>query len=125
MNTKNLLLLTALAEGGMALAFLLLPSLPSELLFGQTPQTALTVILGRYVGAVLLSLSAVCWFAGNDARTPIARSVVKAMLFYDVVAGVLLLYARFALGLGGVLLWVGVTVHVALGFWCVVMLRTM
>jgi hypothetical protein len=110
---------TALLEGGMALAFLLVPSLPSELLFGQAPQTPVGQILGRFVGALMLSLAIVCWPAGNDARSPIAYSVVKAMLFYDTVVTALLVYARVNLGLSANLLWLGVIVHVILGAWCI------
>jgi len=123
MTARNLLRATALLEGGAALGFLLLPSLPSELLFGQTPQTPLGLILGRFVGALMLSLAIVCWWAGNDARSPIADSVIKTMLFYDAVATGLLLYARIDLGLSGILLWFGVIVHLVLGAWCIVALK--
>ena len=119
MTVKNLLRVTAVLEGGMALAFLLLPVLSSMLLFGQTPNTSLALILGRFVGAVLLSLSLACWWAANDAGSPAASGVVKTMLFYDVIAIVLLVHARVNLGLSGIVLWPGVIVHVALAAWCV------
>lgn len=123
MNVKNLLRVTALAEGSMALAFLLLPSMPSQLLFGQTATTALAAILGHFVGAVLISLSLACWWAAGDASSKAASGVIKAVLFYDVVATVILVYAWFGLGAAGILLWVGVAVHVVLGLWCVIAIR--
>ena len=98
-----------------ALAFLLVPSLASQLLFGQPSQVALAEILGRLLGAAVLSLAAACWWAGGDCRSPMAYSVIKAVLVYDAVAAGLLVYARMDLGLSGILLWVGVVVHIALG----------
>jgi hypothetical protein len=43
----------------------------------------------------------VCWLAGNDARGKVAYGVVKAMLFYNIIAAVLLVHARAGLGLYG------------------------
>ena len=93
------------------------------LLFGQTPNTALGVVLGRFVGVVLLSLSLACWWAANDPGGPAASGVVKTMLLYDVVAIVLLAYARVALGLSGIALWPGIIVHILLGAWCAARLQ--
>jgi hypothetical protein len=123
MTVRKVLRATAVLEGGMAITFLFRPSLPSELLFGQAPQTPLALVLGRFVGVLMLSLAIVCWWAGNDARSAIAYSVVKAMLFYDAVASALLIYARISLGLSGILLWLGVVVHGVLGAWCIVGLQ--
>ena len=123
MTLQSLLRATALLEGGTALAFLLLPSLPSELLFGQAPQTPLALILGRFVGAVMLSLAIICWWVSRDARSPIAYRVVKAMLLYNAIATALLVYARINLGLSGILLWPGVIIHGILGAWCVMGLK--
>ena len=122
MTARNLLRVTALLEGGMASAFLFVPSLPSELLFGQKPQTSLALILGHFVGAVLLSLSVVCWLAGNAPESSLAYGVVKTMLFYDAVAALILLSVRMSLGLSAILLWPAVVIHLALGAWCIVVL---
>ena len=97
----------------MGLACLVVPSLPSDLLFGQPPSTPLAVVLVRFVGAVLLSLTLACWFAADDP-TIAAFGVVKAMLFYDVVAIGIFLYARFALELAGLLLWPAIVIHAIL-----------
>jgi len=107
----------------MALAFLLIPSLPSQLLFGEAPRAALTVMLGRLLGAAVLSLAIVCWWASFDAENPLAYSVIKAMLFYNFTAGALLVSARFWLGLSGVLLWPGVAAHAVLGGWCIMAVK--
>lgn len=87
----------------MALACLFVPHLPVQLLFGQPPSTPLTLVLARFVGAVLLSLSVASWLV---AREPgVARlGVLKALLFYDVMAIVVFLYSALGLGLVGILL---------------------
>jgi len=123
MTVKSLLRVRAVLEGGTALAFLLLPGLPSLLLFGQAPNTALGVVLGRFFGAVLLSLSLACWWAANDSGSRAATGVIKTMLLYDVVAIVLLVYARVDLRLSGIALWPGIIVHVLLGAWCAAILQ--
>lgn len=117
MALKTLLRVTALAEGGMALACLVVPHLPVDLLFGQPPATPLALVLARFVGAVLLSLSLASWLVAKEPGAA-ALGVVKALLFYDVMAIVVFLYSRLALGLAGILLWPAVVVHVILGAWC-------
>ena len=97
----------------MGLACLVVPSLPSELLFGQPPSTSLAVVLGRFAGAVLFSLTLACWFAADSSATA-ASGVVKAMMFYDVAAKGIFLYARFELSLAGILLLPAVVVHAVL-----------
>jgi len=114
---------TAVLERALAFALLLRPSWPSELLFGQTPQMALTAILGRFFGGALLSLAIACWWAGNEPGSPTTRDVVKTMLFYSGVAAALLVYARMGLALAGMLLWPGVVVHGILGAWCAASLQ--
>ena len=123
MTPKLLLRITAVLEGATALGFLVVPSLPSALLFGEAPQVGLGAILGRFVRALMLSLAIVCWLAGNDATSSAARGVVKAVLVYDQVATVLLAYSRLGLGLGGIVLWPAVAVHVALAVWCAMALQ--
>jgi len=71
----------------------------------------------------MLSLAIVCWWAGNDARSRIAYSVVRTMLFYNAGATALLIYARMGLGLSGILLWLGVVAHGILGAWCILGLQ--
>lgn len=119
MNLKILLRFTALAEGGLGLALLLMPALPSGWLFGQTPTTALAVVFGRFGGVMLLTLTIVWWFAANDSGSPASRGAVRGMLFYDLMAAMILTYARLRLGIAGPLLWIGVALHIVLAAWCV------
>ena len=123
MTVKLLLRVTALAEGGMALAFLLAPSLPSQLVFGEPLRANLSLLLGRLLGAAVLSLALLCWWASSDPSRPLTAIVLKTMLLYDTLAGGLLIYARISLGLSGGLLWAGVAVHAALGALCILALK--
>ena len=113
---SNLLRVTAVLEGGTALALLLLPSLPSELLLGQTPGTPLGVTLARFAGVALLSLSTACWWAASDAKISAASGILRSLLLYDALAAALLVYARLGLGLGGIALWPAVVAHVVLAW---------
>ena len=67
---KTVLRITALAEGGMGLACLVAPALPSELLFGQPKTTPLDVVLGRFVGGIALAnpVVLVCGHQFGDRR---------------------------------------------------------
>ena len=106
----------------MGVACLAVPNLTSELLFGRPPATLLEFALARLVGAAILSLALACWFAARDSGFA-TLGVVKAMLFYDVIVIIILLYARFELGLAGTLLWPAVVIHIMLGAWCILELQ--
>jgi hypothetical protein len=123
MTLRPLLRVTGALEAVMAVAFVLWPSLPLTILFGQSPDTALALLAGRIGGAALLSLAMACWWAGDDPESRAASGLVAAMLLYDAVAFVLLVYARMVAGLSGIGLWPAVVVHAALGVWCIVSLR--
>src|SRR5215510_6515204 len=111
------LLVTAVLETGTAIVSLLAPRLLVGLLFGQTPDTLLMMVLARFIGAALLSLGLACWWAAKDAESRAAGGVVRAMLLYDVAAAVLLAYAGVS-GLAGILLWPAVVLHSAMAIWC-------
>ena len=64
--TLRPLRVTAALEAATAVAFLLWPSLPLTILFGQSPDTALGALAGRIVSAALLALAMACWWAGDD-----------------------------------------------------------
>ena len=121
--TLRPLRVTAALEAATAVAFLLWPSLPLTILFGQSPDTALGALAGRIVSAALFALAMACWWAGDDTESRAASGLVAAMLLYDAVAIVLLLYACMVAGLSGIGLWPAVVVHAALDVWCIVSLR--
>ncbi|NRQ13725.1 hypothetical protein [Ensifer sesbaniae] len=123
MTVRLLLRVTAIGEGVVGLAFLLVPNIPTLVLFGQPLDSALSEIIGRFVGAALIALAVACWRAAEDTQSSVTSGLILAMLIYDVVAAALLAYARFGPGLAGIGLWVGLIGHLVLAIWCVASLR--
>jgi hypothetical protein len=77
------------------------------------------MVIARVAGAALLSLCVVCWIAREDVGSRTARSLVAALLLYNVVVAVLLVHARIGFGLAGFILWPAVLLHTVLAVWCV------
>jgi hypothetical protein len=107
--------ITAVLEGGAALAFLVWPSIPVWVLFGRPIAAGFAELFVRYAGAALLSLSIACWFADHSGRA--TRALIAAMTLYDVLALGLLADAGLGLSLAGPLLWPAVGLHAALALW--------
>jgi hypothetical protein len=120
MRSASLLLrVTAVVELLTGAAFLTVPWLPFVILFGQPLDGVLGLLAGRFIGAALLALGLACWWAAEDADSRAASGLITALLLYDALAALFLLYARMALGLGGIGLWPAVLAHVALALWCI------
>jgi hypothetical protein len=116
---KTLLTVTAIIEAGAGLALAGVPSATAWLLFGKPLDSPAAVGLARVGGVAILALAIVCWLARRDPHSPVARSLIVAMLAYNfAVAGVLAL-ASLSDGLHGVLFWPAVAFHVAMGGWCI------
>jgi hypothetical protein len=103
MNTVRWSVLIAAIEA-VATSFVLIvsPSLFGWLVLGgelSEPGEA----LGRLTGIVLLAFGLVCWPApgGAGETTP----VMRAMLIYNVLATIYLLYLGLGARVGGILLW--------------------
>ncbi|WP_051177123.1 hypothetical protein [Rhizobium mesoamericanum] len=123
MMVRLLLRVTAIGEGAMGLAFLLVPNLPALILFGQRLDSALPENIGRFVGAALVALGVACWRAAEDVESRATSGLILAVLIYDVIAAILLAYAYLGPGLAGMGLWVGLISHLVLAIWCVASLR--
>ena len=119
MTVRILLRVTGLLEGATALGFLLSPAVPVELLFGRQPDAVIEPLLGRVLGASLLSLAMICWWAGDDQGSRATSIVVGSMAIYDIAAVVILLYARRTFKLSGIALGPAVFVHAGLAAWSV------
>jgi len=123
MTVRLMLRVTAIVEGATGLAFLLVPNLPTLILFGQPLDSSLPKLIGRVGGAALIALAVACWRAAEDEQSRATLGLILAMLIYDAIAAVLLAYAYFGPGLAGIGLWVGVIGHLGLAIWCVASLR--
>jgi hypothetical protein len=119
---KNLLILTAVIEGGAGLVFLLLPSMAATLLFGAPLDAPVALMVTRLTGAALITLGVACWLACRDPESRAAAGVVVAMLFYNLAALAILVFAGIS-GLVGITLWLGVALHSAMAVWCFTCLR--
>lgn len=119
MNKRPLLILTSVLEMATGLALIASPSLLASVLFGSTLDTPVAMTIGRVAGASLLTLGAACWLARNDVGSRSAIGLIGAMLFYNIVAVVIFVYAGLGEGVVGVGFWPVVLVHMVLAIWCI------
>ena len=100
---KRALVLAAVGEATTGLALLFVPSIVGKLLLGEE-LTGVAVPVARVAGIALIGLGVACW-----PGTPIL-----GMLTYGAAVAVYLAYLGLAGGLGGILLWPAVALHVVL-----------
>jgi len=86
----------------------------SSKLVGLTTMDAATMTIARITGVALTTLGAFCWLF---RRSDQARTVAKAMLFYNAFVVLLLLYSKFELGVMGNGLVPALIVHFAISVW--------
>jgi hypothetical protein len=120
---RTLLIVTALLEAVVGFVLAAAPSVLASILFGAPLDAPSASTLGRLAGIALLTMGLFCWLARNNRQGSASAAPVVAMLFYNVAAVTLLLYARLGLGLSGIGLWPGVAGHAALALWCIACLR--
>lgn len=121
--TRALLAVTAILEGSLGVVLLAVPALLTPILLGGSLDTSAAVVVARLAGAALISLGVACWFGSRDAQGRTAVGIVAAMLLYNIAAVVLLVSARFCLGMTGIGLLPASALHVALAVWCITCLR--
>ena len=115
---KPLLVATAAIEIGAGLALLCIPSQAAWLVFGTPLDTPTAMTAARIGGLGLLTLGVACWLARDDAASPAARGLTKAMVIYNAGAVGVFAYAGLGLGLHGLLLWPAAVLHTAMTVWC-------
>lgn len=120
---KTLLIAKAIVEVGAGLALALFPSLAVSLLLGARLDSLAETVIARMAGAALLAMGTACWLAANDSKSRAATGLIAGLLLYDVTVVVILLQARFAVGLAGIALWPAVVLHSGLGVWSLLCLR--
>ena len=125
-NTRRLLIVSAILEGMAGAAFVLFPSSCVFLLLGAFIETPAGVSIARGFGVALLSLSAAYWLArkyAQYAQGASVRPLIMAMLLYNCGFVLLLVYARISSGLNGIGQIPGIVVHSAIAVWCLICLR--
>jgi hypothetical protein len=100
---KRVLIFAAVAEAGMGLALIIVPSLVGRLLLGEE-LTGIAIPVARVAGIALIALGVACW-----PGTPLL-----GMLTYSAAVTLYLAYLGFPGGLRGMLLWPAVGLHVIL-----------
>ena len=119
---KRFLTLTAIIEAATGLGLIAVPTLVVRLLLGAEISGA-SIPLGRVAGVALLALGVACWFASYEVQNRAARGLAYAMMLYNV--GIILILGAAGLQSRpvGIALWPAVTLHAAMGVWCVASLR--
>jgi hypothetical protein len=115
---KKLLTITAITEAATGVGLLAAPPVIARLLLDATLDAPAAVTVARVAGAALLALGVACWLAREDGR-----SLVVAMLFYNVIAVAILVYAAVGLTLSGIGLWPVIGLHTGLAGWCAAALK--
>src|SRR6476659_11254010 len=115
---KLLLSITAIVEAVAGITLLLIPSVAASALLGVPLNTPDGLVTARIAGAALMALAVACWRARNGERGSSATGVVEAMLFYNFVAAMVLVYAGIRLDLRSALLWPAIVLHLGLGLGC-------
>ena len=113
---KKLFTLTAIFEGTTGLALMIVPNFVVSLLLGTTLNEAAGIFVTRLTGVALIALSVVCWLYRNSKQD--SSGIIKAILFYNTVAAVLLVVAAVN-GPSGLGIWPASLLHLGLAAWCV------
>jgi hypothetical protein len=118
-----LLTIIAAIEAGTGVALAVAPSSVVWVLLGSPLEGPASPVIGRVLGAALLSLGLACWLARADTHGRTATGLVVAMLLYNVAVVALLCYSRIGLGMAGIALLPAVILHATLSVWCVAALQ--
>ena len=100
---RNALTFAAVAEAATGFALLIVPSLVGHLLLGEQ-LTGVALPVARVAGIALIALGIACW-----PGPPLA-----GMLIYGGAVTLYLAFLGFAGGLGGVLIWPVIALHLVL-----------
>lgn len=118
---KSLFTVSAIFEFVVGIGLLVMPTALTPLLLGYTIQDPAVKIICGVTGAALMSLAMACWLVRNIA--PQAKLMVPVLLFYNIVACLVLLFGALGMSLAGIGLWPAIAAHAGLAVWCVFALR--
>jgi hypothetical protein len=105
-SARNVLLFSLAAEGGTGIIVILAPGLVAPLLFGADV-SGVGVAYGRLLGMALLALVIACW---PHADT-VPRPALHAVLAYNLLAALYLVWLGIVHRPTGILLWPAVVEH--------------
>jgi hypothetical protein len=105
---RKLLTFAAVVEIGTGLVLMIDPRIVVTLLVGAK-EIGEGMPLGRFPGIAILALGLACWPSGPNAQS--GSPAFRAMLVYNVLIALFLVYLFTVGHLGGVLLWPGVALH--------------
>lgn len=120
---KILLIVKAAVEASTGISLTLFPSAILFLLLGSSLYAAPGKVVCWIAGAALFAIGIACWTARNEARSHAAIGLLAGTMVYDAAVVVILLLARFHLGLLGMALWPAVALHLGLAASSVVCIR--
>jgi hypothetical protein len=107
------LTLAAVLEGFAGLAFILAPGPTAGLLVGVEPDSV-ALMIGRVAGVALFSLGIACWGASTDVGGAARTGTQNAITLYNAGAGLLLVAFAATGEAGGLVVWIGGILHLAL-----------
>jgi hypothetical protein len=110
METRTLAMVSAAIEAATGLALIAAPDLVARVLLGAALCDS-GVAVARVAGFGLLALGIACWPGAHDSTSHATR----ALLVYNLLAGLYLGYLRVGGGFAGFLLWPACALHVVLG----------
>lgn len=91
LTMKTFLSTTTLFEALTGIAMLVVPSLVVQILLDTTLTEQSGILLGRLSGEALIALAIACWMARDNST--ISLFMIKAFVFYNSAAALLLVYA--------------------------------
>ena len=115
---KLLLMVTTVVEGAVGLGLFVMPAVLVPMLLGSPIDTPTGMVAARLAGAAILALAVCCWQARNSEHSGAGLGVVTAMLFYNVAAAAVLVYAGVRLGLQSPYIWPIIVLHSVMALWC-------
>jgi hypothetical protein len=118
---KLLLSITAVFECLTGIALIAVPSIVVPLLIGIPFEDDSLHVISGFTGAALVSIGMACWLYRNSGIN--ALPLVKSVLFYNVTGTFILLYAILVLNMSALGLWPVTIIHLAMGIWCLFVLR--
>jgi hypothetical protein len=122
MNTRSLLIFTALAEMLTGIGLLLDPALVIKLLLGAEISDPVVFTITRVAGSAILSLAVACWFLRSNSQSPGANALVSGLLVYNIAVFAILAYSAVTYKATALLIGV-VIIHGLLAMACMNSLR--